>query len=225
MLEIANRFCGLVTAVPHDNSGWIGNLLVPYQRRGKGYGSRLFKSAVADLEKTGISSIWLTASEFGRPIYEKAGFVAVDRIERLVLPAAERDSGELKDAQQGILLQVDRDIWGEDRSSLLSQLLGNGQVFCSGESVALLQGGDDMQIIGPWYGKDEADHRRLLRQIVMVANPASELVIDLFASSSLQEILVESGFACSGSSQLMVRGEAHADLARMGSLASLGSVG
>lgn len=225
VLVVDGEFSGLVTVVPHEKSSWIGNLIVPEHLRGRGYGGLLFATALKELARCGSASIWLTASKLGQPIYEKAGFVAVDRIERWVLSTAERESSEFKDDQQGDLLQADRDVWSEDRSSLLLQLLENGRVYRCGESVALLQSGVDMQIVGPWYGRDAADHRQLLRQIVMVVTPGRELVIDLFASSSLQKTLVEVGFVCRDSNQLMVRGEAHADLGGMVSLASLGSVG
>lgn len=73
-----DEFCGLVTAVAYEKSAWIGNLIVPHNLRGKGYGSSLFKAALADLAGRGTTSIWLTASDQGRTIYEKEGFVVVD---------------------------------------------------------------------------------------------------------------------------------------------------
>jgi predicted GNAT family N-acyltransferase len=225
VLVVDDEFCGLVTFVHHEKSSWIGNLIVPEHLRGRGYGGCLFAAALQELNRCGSDSTWLTASKLGQPIYEKAGFVAVDRIERWVLPPAKRDSRELKDAQHEGLLRADRDVWSEDRRSLLSSLLENGKVYHHGESVALLQSGADIQIIGPWYGRDQADHRQLLRHVIAAATPANELVIDLLASSSLQKILIKNGFVYKGSNQLMLKGEVHVDISRMVSLASLGSVG
>jgi len=225
VLMVDDEFSGLVTFVTHEKSGWIGNLIVPGHLRGQGYGGFLFKAALKALSQSGTSSVWLTASTLGQPIYEKAGFVAVDRIERWLLLADQQSSSDFKDVQQGALLQADRSAWKENRSSLLSQLLKNGRVYRCHESVALLQPGVDMKIIGPWYGRNKAHHRQLLRELVAAATPASELVIDLLASSSLQQALTDSGFVCRGSNQLMIKGELSADLAGMVSLASLGSIG
>ena len=79
-------FCGLVTTVAYKKSAWIGNLIVPHNLRGKGYGSRLFRAVFAGLVKQGICSIWLTASDQGRKIYEREGFFEVGQIERWILP-------------------------------------------------------------------------------------------------------------------------------------------
>jgi GNAT superfamily N-acetyltransferase len=83
-----DKFYGLVTAVAYEESAWIGNLIVPHHQRGKGYGSHLFKSVLADLVEQEMTSIWLTASDQGRSLYERESFFEVDRIERWVLPAS-----------------------------------------------------------------------------------------------------------------------------------------
>ena len=68
-------FCGLVTAVAHQRSGWIGNLIVPSPLRGRGYGQRLFRAALELLKRCGVKTACLTASEQGQPLYEKAGLL------------------------------------------------------------------------------------------------------------------------------------------------------
>ena len=67
---------GFVTAVPHNSSGWIGNLLVPAARRGAGLGGQLFDHALTWLHRRGVDTVWLTASELGRPMVTSASFRA-----------------------------------------------------------------------------------------------------------------------------------------------------
>jgi len=225
-----NRFCGLVTAVPHQKSGWIGNLIVPADLRGRGYGQQLFYAAIERLNAQGVSSIWLTASRLGQPIYEKAGFVEVDEIERWV-SETRSPPADIPEGLTGDMLTLgaaDEAAWGERRDLLLEAVTRQGQVIACAEAVALLQKDQDLQILGPWYGP-KADincHRRLVQAVFAMADPQQELVVDVLKSSPLKPLLAEAGFHCAGRNTLMVKGGAKAaKLSSMVSLASLGSVG
>lgn len=229
-LRGAGFFAGLVTAVPHQTSGWIGNLIVAPSLRGRGLGGRLFKHALADLLQRGLNTIWLTASEQGRPLYEKAGFIAVGQVERWVRPAGaildRRVAPSPGDAQQ--LRHHDRLAWNEERATFLDHLLVNNQVFGCHDSVALLQKGVDMQILGPWYSGDLClrSNHMLLQQVLAAADPDVELVTDILTPSPIHQILSVSGFHSFGRSQLMAKGPARSGADGMVlALASLGSVG
>ena len=78
VLRAGEEVRGFVTAVAHEKSGWIGNLIVPADCRGRGYGALLFEHAVAVRERQGVDQIWLTASPAGRPLYDRMGFAVVD---------------------------------------------------------------------------------------------------------------------------------------------------
>ena len=45
---------GFVTAVRHGRSGWIGNLLVAADARGRGIGTSLFKQAMQVLQRSDV---------------------------------------------------------------------------------------------------------------------------------------------------------------------------
>src|SRR6266540_2127608 len=60
-----------ITSVKYDESGWIGNLIVAEELRGRGLGTSLMHKAIASLEEAGAKSIWLTASADGKGVYEK----------------------------------------------------------------------------------------------------------------------------------------------------------
>lgn len=230
VMETDGFFAGLVTAVAHQRSGWIGNLLVPVELRGRRFGARLFQAALDDLAHRGVTSCWLTASELGQPIYEQFGFVEVNQVERWVLKQ-QISSGCVADrsADAGVQLRaLDSRAWGETRSSLLEALSWQGKTYCCDDTTALLQSGTDLQIIGPWYSESccPRTNQQLLQVMLSVAEPEIEVVIDMIASSPLRSLMAASGFELSGNTVLMARGNfQEVDLKKMVSLASLGSFG
>lgn len=223
-------FCGFVTAVAYPRSGWIGNLIIPQGLRGRGYGSMLFQAALDSLEEQEVASVWLTASEMGRPLYARQGFTAVDQIERWV--GRKRGFRHVETSALPCtherLRESDRNAWEDDRSALLEALAGAGRTYACQESVACLQAEPGMQIIGPWYSPSNSlhDNRLLLDCLLAHADPNLDIVVDLLASSAVCALLAENGFHRSGVTTLMARGEGtQVDLGAMVSLASLGSIG
>jgi hypothetical protein len=67
--------------VPHDPSPCIAFLHSIYtepEERGKGYAGMITKKAIDYCKKNKIGRLYLFASESGRSVYEKEGFVSVD---------------------------------------------------------------------------------------------------------------------------------------------------
>jgi len=223
-------FCGMVSALSHQQSGWIGNLLVPTQLRRRGYGRMLFEAAMDELAEQGVASIWLTASSDGQPLYAGYGFEVIGEIERWVLPEAKPGNFRVEDSASAwdSLRDSDRLAWGEVRDGLLDGLAPGALAFAYEETTALLQTDQRLQILGPWYSPNMCPrgNRLLLQEVLAARKPKLELVIDLLAPSPLKPLLVASGFACQGRSALMVHGTPHAvALQEMVALASLGSIG
>ena len=218
---------GFVTAVAHQRSGWIGNLLIDPQRRGRGYGVLLLEQALAHLAAQGCESLWLTASEQGRPLYQRRGFRAVDRVVRWSRAGGTSGGFPPPPADAAALLAADARTWEESRRDLLTGVANGGGLFCQGQSLLLLQAGADLQILGPWYSREfcPRENRLLLTAALDVAGPA-ELVVDLVASAPLAPLLAAAGFERRGECALMVRGPLPAgSLAGLVALASLGSMG
>lgn len=225
-LEVDGQWRGFVTAVPHERSGWIGNFIVPPESRGQGHGRKLFVAAMKRLEKWGLSSLWLTASEQGRPLYEQYGFRKIDEIERWLGVGVGGDEDGLRNNE--CLWLADARNWGENRRELLMAVAAHGRAFATGDAVIILQNIGKVQILGPWYTStsDPKPHRVLLRQALAAADPGQKLVADTLVSSPLRPLLAEFGFTPIGRTALMARGgPGAARLERMMALASLGSVG
>jgi GNAT superfamily N-acetyltransferase len=226
-LKAENRPWGFVTTVNHEASGWVGNLLVHPDWRGRGCGGLLFDHSLEVLSRRGSESIWLTASLLGRPLYEKRGFRSVDGVVRWTLEAS-RVSMAPHDGQaaEESLLRGDRLVWGECRRRLLDPLLEEGTVFGYGQSAALLQKQGRVQVLGPWVSPSlcPRENREVLAAVMGAAQ--ADLVADVLESSPVSSLLAAAGFRSVGRCDLMVRGEArNVDLSRLVSLASLGSMG
>ena len=216
---------GLVTGVLHQKSAWIGNLIIAPTERGRGYGVALFNHAVKELRVAGATTLWLTASAAGAPLYAARGFHRVGQVERWVrqqggsgegIPPAAGDTGA----------RVDAEVWGDDRRPLLCHLENSGSWLQQGESLALLQRGDDLQIIGPWYGsRQPRDDAKLLNRLLATAAPQQEVVIDLLDHTGREELLTAAGFTPSGNTGLMVAGPTQVQWSRLLALATLGSCG
>lgn len=216
---------GLITGMLHQSSAWIGNLIIAPGERRHGYGAALFDQAVEDLQAAGAETLWLTASVQGAPLYAKRGFHPVGEVERWVRRGG--GQGMKMPANINFLVEtVDSAVWGDDRSSFLRHLERTGNWGQQGESLALLQGGDDLQVIGPWYGsRKDPDDARLLARLVATAAPQVELVVDLLSHSGRQELLAATGFIPLGRTGLMVAGPVQVQWPRLVALASLGSCG
>lgn len=216
---------GLVTTLQHRHSAWIGNLIISPQNRGQGYGVALFEHVVNELRREGAATLWLTASAAGAPLYAARGFRKVGQIERWVRKAGGDGRKILCDTTADVAA-IDSAVWGDDRRNLLCHLESNGKWLQQGESLALLQSGDDLQIIGPWYGSsDLRDDATLLSRVIAAARPGQELVVDLLAGSGRQELLTAAGLLPVGGTDLMAAGPTEVDWSRLLALATLGSCG
>jgi len=216
---------GLVTGVRHQHSAWIGNLIIAPAERGRGYGVALFTHAVKELRVAGATTLWLTASAQGAPLYAARGFHRVGQVTRWV----RQDGGGGADVLPAAAIngaQEDAAVWGDERRPLLHHLERTGSWMQQGESLALLQRGTDLQIIGPWYGsRQPQDDAELLTRLLAAAAPQQELVVDLFGHTGQEELLTAAGFTPGGSTGLMVAGPTQVQWSRLLALATLGSCG
>ena len=107
-------------------TGWVGAVAVVPEARRAGLGRALTEAAVAWLRERGAGTIQLYATDMGRPIYERLGFVAEGACVALggrwqpgpptgAVRAARPD--DLQAAQA-----VDREATAEDRAALLTSL-------------------------------------------------------------------------------------------------------
>jgi predicted N-acetyltransferase YhbS len=121
------QLVGAVGCMSFGATGWIGALGVAPRARRRGLGTELTESAVACLRERGATTVLLFATDMGRPVYERLGFVpeggatawrgtaGAARAELTVRRLGERDRPEVA--------RLDGEATGEARRALLDELL------------------------------------------------------------------------------------------------------
>lgn len=218
---------GYVTSLAHDRGGWIGNLIVRPDRRGRGVGPALFTGAAQALYGAGVETIWLTASEMGRPLYERHGFKTIGGIQRWIgdgrggafasesLPAGDVD------------VSLDHFCWGDRRETLLRWVSGKGRIVSEAGAFAVLQSVNAAVQLGPWAALDSAGAGRILARALAITPAGTKVICDAPCSNTAcLELLQEWGFVRQGETRLMYAGVKPAYRpACLYGLATLGSSG
>ena len=220
------RPAGFITAIRYGSSGWIGNLIVRPELRGRGVGSQLMAGALAALDDAGTTTIWLTASRAGKPLYEKLGFAAIDVINRWVctgLAAVTPGPHRLTRAE---ILALDTSGWGDRRDTLIDTVISRGRLFAADDAFLVCQPCCDGIQIGPWGGW-AGSAPRLLAHARAAAGDGKRIYLDVPIRNTMQStLLLGLGFAIKGSTLLMYRGTMPAYVPeRVFALASMGSMG
>ena len=223
---------GFVTVCRHQKrSAWIGNLIVDPARRGEGCGRRLFEHALGFLSERGTASVWLTASPEGLPLYASCGFREVGRIERWSCrreTAAPASAPSIAGGELYPLVRADAAAWGHSRAELLTMLARGGQILNAGSTVAMLQAGSGLRVLGPWLSADlcPRSNRALVAMAFNALAAGGEIVSDLLGGSPVRSLLNAAGFRQTGETVLMMRGEpGKVKFGEVVALASLGSMG
>lgn len=145
---------GFVTSLRHDRSGWIGNLIVAAEYRGKGIGERLFSTALEALRSSGVETFWLTASKSGKSLYEKYGFNSIDTIIRWVGTGRQRhatpDHHSDGHTSNSSMSGIDCQAWGDRRDALLAASAGRGILLLDESGFAVIQSCGNARQFGPF---------------------------------------------------------------------------
>jgi GNAT superfamily N-acetyltransferase len=197
---------------------WIGLILVDESVRGRGYGSLMMDHCLARARRAGDEIVGLDASDLGRPVYLKKGFVDVAPIDRWA--GILRDGGDPKDVDQiGLesfdpLAELDRRASGVDRSPLLRNLLGDPGVVCFAyhgkgmEGFAFLLPGRTSNHVGPVVARDGAVLNDLLGTLARRLKGAP-VFIDALRTPGNTDALEHSGLTIARRLTRMTFGEPH----------------
>jgi hypothetical protein len=116
---------GVACCASFGTTGWIGALGVVPAARGRGLGTVLTEACLEWLRERGAQTVLLYATEPGRPVYERLGFVA----EGLAVAwqgRAPRPDGSglraLREEDREAMGRLDHEMSGEDRSAVLDVL-------------------------------------------------------------------------------------------------------
>lgn len=172
------ELAGTVVSTPYGKDvAAISMVLVAERHERQGLGGRMMRHAMDD---AGTASLCLTATENGRPLYERLGFRAV-ALCTSYKGEAEGLSGRgtsvpasvpAEDADMAAIQALDAEVFGADRSDMLNGL----PAFC--ESFRVVRDGsgiegfggmwrnDDQAVIGPVIAQDAETAVALIEDVV-----------------------------------------------------------
>jgi ribosomal protein S18 acetylase RimI-like enzyme len=117
---------GAVCCVSFGATGWIGALGVAPEARRQGFGRALTEAAIDRLRERGADTVLLFATDMGRPLYERLGFVIEGAATAWRGNAGTATSAlqvrRLCEDDRDAVVALDGAATGEDRSNLLRAL-------------------------------------------------------------------------------------------------------
>ncbi len=173
---------GFVTSICHERSGWIGNLIVADEHRGKGIGKTLFTVALGALRTAGAKTFWLTASKSGLPLYQKHGFVGIDTIYRWSGEVRQRHASFESPTNLRSLTTSEADVdfraWGDRRCALLAATTRRGRFLHDDSGFIALQPCVDSVQFGPFSAVDSICAERLFEAASRNVVPGTKVFVD-----------------------------------------------
>jgi len=185
--EGGGRPLGMCMATDYGASGFIGELIVRPEVRGRGLGSALLNRAVRHLRSRGVRTIYLDGVPPAVPLYERNGFRELYRSLRFTgrLPvafAAGTRYMEIEDLPA--VFALDRRVFGENRSFFLARRLALNPELArvlveDGRLTGFIFGrrGEDWLTAGPWVV--EAGARRPQALLAGLALDAGDQPVSL----------------------------------------------
>jgi GNAT superfamily N-acetyltransferase len=220
-----------VTSLCHRRSGWIGNLIVQADCRGKGVGEALFLNALGALRKAGAESFWLTASKLGKSLYEKHGFSGIDTIIRWTgfgsQPHGEHDPEAGGSETAALAGDIDFQAWGDRRDALLAATVRRGRLLLRDSGFLVIQPCGGAAQFGPFSALDSDTAEEILDAALCTVPHGMKVYLDSSASNrTALKHLNRRRMRISGTNDLMyagVRPEYRPEF--MYGLATMGSCG
>jgi GNAT superfamily N-acetyltransferase len=202
---------GYVTAMCHERSGWIGNLIVAGDFRGQGIGEKLFMAALQALKDAKVATVWLTASQMGIRLYEKHGFTRIDTINRWTAmskasPEPER-ADSITDHAVSQAISLDELAWGDRREALLSAVTGSGRSLFAVDGFVTVRQCCERHQVGPFAAHDGRTAAELLNRALALVPAGAAICLDAPAANRLAPgMFTDRQFAVSGTTELMYAG-------------------
>lgn len=207
---------GTVATIIYENRfAWIGMVLVDPRFRDKGIGTALLAEAIHYLDAKKIPCVKLDATPQGEPIYQRLGFQVEYEICRCMLerkPA--RSPVPARAEEPASLLEMDREVFGADRSLLLASVAKAAPEFVilarqsqGLKGYALGRKGSRADHLGPWIACSELAAREILEEFLFRSRRELVFVDILKDNPSASALVSENGFGFSRTLARMYRGQ------------------
>ena len=213
--EMDEKVVGTATTISYENRfAWIGMVLVDPEFRKMGIGTKLLCKTIEYLDRIDIPTMKLDATPFGKPLYEKLGFVTEYEIERWILKRPPLSAPpQTTTTQLAEICELDRELFGADRSFLLRSLSEQAPEFAisaheEGFPLAYAFGRHGLfaDHLGPWTAKSPTSAEELLQSFLRHSTRET-IIVDVMKSNSMViELLTRHGFTPSRPLTRMFRG-------------------
>jgi GNAT superfamily N-acetyltransferase len=150
--EEDGEIIGTAVGTINGNAGWVGTIFVAPAARGRGVGSALTDATVDALDAAGCRTQVLVATNEGRPIYERRGFVVETFYFMIEAYGTAADVNPLRPLRREHLeqaVELDRQATGEDRAHLIREFASDASTHCLEAEDGALRG---FAIRAPWGG-------------------------------------------------------------------------
>jgi GNAT superfamily N-acetyltransferase len=202
---------GFVTSLRHERSGWIGNLIVCPEYRGKGIGGLLFNKALETVRDSGADTVWLTASKSGMPLYQKAGFTRIDTILRWSGCSRQQHTGHETevacDSPDPLLIESDGLAWGDRRSALVAATVNRGKLLQQKSGFVVVQPCGTARQFGPFSAPGYSAAEALFKTALNTIPFGTGICLDAPSSNRMALLLFNRNrMRITGSNELMYAG-------------------
>ncbi|MGN6494872.1 MAG: GNAT family N-acetyltransferase [Agriterribacter sp.] len=139
-LVLNEQIAGIGTVITHTDTAWLAHIIVHKDYRNRGLGTLITRQLLNSAPLKTIKTIQLIATDLGEPVYKKLGFkteteyVLYKDIAITAIAALPHIHAFTPDKRQEVL-NIDKQITGEDRSLLLIPHLENAFVYINGMKV------------------------------------------------------------------------------------------
>jgi GNAT superfamily N-acetyltransferase len=140
----------------HGDAGWIGDIFVAPEARGRGIG-RALTTAVCDiLQAAGCRSLVLVATDLGRPVHDRLGFreqtryhlYPTDPLDAAPVPPPGANLRPIRATDIDAIAVLDRHVSGEDRRPLIERFAASGWLLEDGLDAGTAAGTGESSLRG-----------------------------------------------------------------------------
>ncbi len=140
VMEKDNKIIGTGNVFLKEKTGWLANIIVDENYRGKGLGLKMTRFLVDFLTEKGCETQLLIATELGEPVYKKLGFKSISVYQRydsvVEYSYSSSDSvRKLKSSDLTDIYELDMYANGENRRHLIDKFYRNGVGYFKGEKL------------------------------------------------------------------------------------------
>jgi GNAT superfamily N-acetyltransferase len=161
-IEQDGRLVATATAICYGRElAWIGMVLTDPEFRGQGLAGQLLRQTLDFLDSRSVECVKLDATDMGRGLYRKFGFVdecAVERWVRAPSPAATADIA----GERGFDREIDLRAFGAVRIRLLMRLAAGESISIPRSGYAMGRPGSNAAYFGPCVASSRATARSLV---------------------------------------------------------------